>query len=107
MFNYNNIGNKLKSLAKLFRNIGLFLVVIVFIATIISSSSSLHSDETLLIGILTSIAIIIISFIGSWPLYGFGQLIEDTSMNVQLQKINNKMLKDLLAQKTKNSDSTT
>ena len=76
MFNYNNIGGKIQGLAKFFFILGAIFSVIGGISTIAA-----FDGEAL--GFLTAIVVIIVgaigSWIGSWMLYGFGELIVKTT----------------------------
>ena len=78
MFNYDNIGEKIKGLAKAFFFIG--AIAAVFAGIFLMSDS----EDTVLWGLLMIIAGPIISWVSSWLLYGFGQLIENSDMQVTL-----------------------
>lgn len=70
---YNDIGGKIKGLAK-----GIFVVE--SILTMFSGVAFLLIDEdTVLIGILVFILGPVIAWISSWFTYGFGELIDKTS----------------------------
>jgi len=74
MFNYDNIGEKIKGLAKAFFFIG--AIAAVFAGIFLMSDS----EDTVLWGLLMIIAGPIISWVSSWLLYGFGQLIENSDI---------------------------
>jgi len=63
---YSNIGRKLKGLAKFLAIVGVIIGILMFL---------LAPRELLLSAVLIAAS----SFVGSWPLYGFGELIEKVS----------------------------
>ena len=74
MFNYENIGNKIKGLAQM-------AFVVEAIAAVITGIALMASDEDLILyGLLVLIAGPIIAWVSSWLLYGFGQLIENSDI---------------------------
>ena len=74
MFNYENIGNKIKGLAQM-------AFVVEAIAAVITGIALMASDEYLILsGLLVLIAGPIIAWVSSWLLYGFGQLIENSDI---------------------------
>ena len=77
MFNYENIGNKIKGLAK-----ATFIVeaIAAVIAGIVLMTTGGPDDEVILYGWLVLIAGPIIAWVSSWLLYGFGQLIENSDI---------------------------
>ena len=81
---FNNIGGKIKALAKILCWIGIVLSVISGIAAIAAGSSPVrvNGSYTYVSGPAVGITIIIFgclaSWIGSFFAYGFGQLIENT-----------------------------
>lgn len=64
---YKNIGGELKGLAKFVAVVGAVFGIIVALT---GAGSGL---------VMARILIILTSFIGSWPMYGFGELIEKVS----------------------------
>lgn len=69
---FDNIGGKIKTLAKVVCWIGI-------IACIITGIVLMATDEDLiLVGILTVVVGSLLSWVGSFALYGFGQLIENS-----------------------------
>ena len=74
MFNYENIGDKIKGLAQM-------SFVVEAIAAVITGIALMISDEDLILyGLLVLIAGPIIAWVSSWLLYGFGQLIENSDI---------------------------
>ena len=74
MFNYENIGNKIKSLART-------LFIIEAIAEIITGFALMIADEDLIFyGFLIIVIGPIVAWVSSWLLYGFGQLIENSDI---------------------------
>ena len=69
---FNNIGGKMKALAKMICTIGIIASVIGGIALI---GSGVHA----IFGILAMILGAFFAWIGTWVLYGFGELIEQTT----------------------------
>ena len=82
---FNNIGNKIKGLAVLFTVIGIFASCILGFLTLIivrNSSRILWTIFIIVVGCL-------LSWVGSFLLYGFGELVSKTAENT---KINNQIL---------------
>ncbi len=75
---FSNIGEKMKNLATFVTIIG----VVVGIIVVISMASM---DEDLIYsGLLTGVAIALISWIGSFAIYGFGELISSSQKTERL-----------------------
>ena len=70
---YSNIGTKIKRLAQVIAFLGIAIFVIMGIAVMASGE-----DNGFLIGLLTMVVGGVLSWIGSFFTYGFGQLIENT-----------------------------
>lgn len=70
MFNYDDIGGKIKSLAKVSFIIEAISAVITGLAILVNGNGW---------GILIAIAGPFAAWVGSWVLYGFGQLIDNTT----------------------------
>lgn len=71
---YNNIGGKIKGLTKT-------IAVLGALAPIVIGLGLMFSDENLfLVGLLVIAVGCLISWISSWLLYGFGELIENTAL---------------------------
>lgn len=83
---YVNIGNKLKGLAKFLFIIGSLFSAILAVVMFCASFYMLFTDgfgEFLLMFLLTLIGpvlSIIVTFIASWPLYAFGELVQNTTI---------------------------
>ena len=85
---FNNIGHKIQKLAKAFWWIGIVFWTITGLALMAGGSSVTYrlngefvranSGAGVVAGILTIIVGVLVSWIGSFLLYGFGQLVEDT-----------------------------
>ena len=74
MFNYDNIGGKIKGLAKA-------AFIVEAIAAVISGLVMFAEDDDMfLIALLVAIVGPIVAWVGSWLLYGFGQLIENSDI---------------------------
>lgn len=71
---FENIGNKIKTLAKVLCWIGIIVSVIVAIVLFASD------DDLVGIGFLVLIGGSLISWIGSFVLFGFGQLVENSDI---------------------------
>ena len=81
---FNNIGGKIKGLAKVLCWVGIIVSVLVGILLIASPSggsgySGFTDSATIVLGILTIIVGSISSWVGSFVLYGFGELVENSS----------------------------
>ena len=77
MFNYDNIGGKIKSLAKV-------AFIVEAIAAVISGLVMFAEDDDMfLIALLVAIVGPIVAWVGSWLLYGFGQLVENSDTLVK------------------------
>lgn len=87
-FMFNNIGHKIQVLAKVLCWIGIICWVITGLALMAGGSSMTYrlngefvranSGAGVVAGIMTIIVGVLVSWIGSFLLYGFGQLVEDT-----------------------------
>lgn len=85
---FNNIGHKIQVLAKVLCWIGIICWVITGLALMAGGSSMTYrlngefvranSGAGVVAGIMTIIVGVLVSWIGSFLLYGFGQLVEDT-----------------------------
>ena len=76
---FNNIGQKIKSLAKVFFWIGV-------IGSAVSGVVMMTADDEAMIvfGVLTIVFGIMFSWVGNFFIYGFGQLVENSDRMVQL-----------------------
>ncbi len=89
---FDNIGSKIKTLAKVLCWLGIILSVISGIATIAAGANSgtsynrygYSSGSIAGVGVLGGILIIVLGCLGSWIgsffMYGFGQLIENSDI---------------------------
>ncbi len=84
---FNNIGGKIKTLAKVLCWVGIIISVLTGIAAIVSGGSGsliINGEPARVDGTVAGILIIVIgclaSWIGSFFAYGFGQLIENTDI---------------------------
>lgn len=73
---FTNIGGKIKTLAKVLCWIG---IVASLIGCIVISIGSNSRNSTVLIGLAVLIAGCIGSWVGSFFIYGFGELIQETT----------------------------
>ena len=72
MFNYDNIGGKIKSWA-------IWIFIVEAIAAIIGGITLIGNDD-ILYGFLAIVFGPIAAWVSSWLLYGFGQLIENSDI---------------------------
>ena len=79
---FDNIGSKIKSLAQVVCWIGIVASVIGGFSIIVSN------DEAVVVGLLTMVLGAVGSWVGSFVLYGFGQLIENSDTLVEISKHN-------------------
>lgn len=81
---FNNIGNKIKTLAKVLCWFGI-------IASVIGGIGMALSDNDMLIfGLLIAVAGALLSWIGSFFTYGLGELIDNSSKLVAIAEKNDK-----------------
>ena len=88
---FSNIGGKIKGLAKFICWVGIISSVVAGIVLIISSHNSngyySYTDTNMIIaGILVMLFGSILSWIGSFVLYGFGELVDNSSKLVELKQ---------------------
>jgi hypothetical protein len=101
---FNNIGGKIKTLAKVIAWIGIIISIIAGVAGCVQAQDNVLASAGT--QVLISICIIIVgsllSWISSWTLYGFGELIEKTTeiarntaaTSVQKEKISSEIVCD-------------
>ena len=77
---FTNIGKKIKVLAIVLTVIGILAYVIIGVIII---ANSRHNDELVVIGIAIMIIGSLMSWLSSFILYGFGQLIDNSDILVQ------------------------
>lgn len=75
---FTNIGGKIKTLAKVFCWIGIIASVI---CAIVLWTQNSRYNPTIALGFGVLIGGVLSSWIGSFFMYGFGQLIEETTCN--------------------------
>jgi hypothetical protein len=108
---FKNIGKKIQASVKIILNLGLFIGTLILIISIIefiqnaeylqyAGTSGLLGNsgdiaKRALYCIWISISMLISSFIVSFPIYGFGILIENSDMNIEIQHQNNLLLKEI------------
>ncbi len=83
---FSNIGEKMKTLATVVTVIGIIAGIIVFIGNIAIDGDLFFT------GLLSGVAIAIISWIGSFALYGFGTLV---SSSQRTERILREILKEI------------
>lgn len=76
---FNNIGRKIKTFAKVMCWIGIIASVVAGLAMIAGSSSSYAPAAGIVAGILTAVMGSLFSWVGSFMLVGFGELVENTA----------------------------
>ena len=81
MFNYDNIGEKIKSWAKWIAIVEAVLSVIGGILVMVNEIDIIGADSSVFMGPLLMISGPMIAWVSSWLLYGFGELISTTSSN--------------------------
>ena len=91
---FNNIGGKIKGLAKFMCWLGIILSVIIGIVLIIGATNRngyyRYTDTTTIIyGIIVIVMGSLLSWIGSFVLYGFGELVDNSSKLVELKSNEN------------------
>ena len=77
MFDFDNVEKKLKLLAKINLTIGIVIACIQLIVLFVLALTT-FKGLFLLIGIIDLIVILLVFYITSLFIYGFGQLIENT-----------------------------
>lgn len=88
---FSNIGGKIKGLAKFICWLGIIISVVAGIVLIISAR---HSDgyysytdtNMIIVGIIVMVFGSVLSWIGSFVLYGFGELVDNSSKLVELKQ---------------------
>ena len=76
---FDNIGGKIKALAKVFCWLGIIASIISGAAIIVQASQQRYNSGVgILYGVLIIVGGSLISWISSFFTYGFGQLIENT-----------------------------
>ncbi len=95
---FSNIGRKIKKLASLVAWLGIIGSIISGAITFYELYNGYYTEDFAWIGIIVAIVGAVASWIGSFLLYGFGELIEQTSeINKKISIPENKII-------TKNTD---
>lgn len=81
---FKNIGGKIKGLAKVICYVGIAISVIAGIFMIGLGSSSYNGDTMIVMGCVVMIVGSLVSWIDSFFAYGFGELIENTTVIAEL-----------------------
>ena len=81
---FKNIGGKIKGLAKVICYVGIAISVIAGIFMIGFGSSSDNGDTMIVMGCVVMIVGSLVSWIDSFFAYGFGELIENTTVIAEL-----------------------
>ncbi len=71
---YNNIGGKIKGLTKVIAVLGALAPIAIGLGLMF------NDDDTFFLGLVIIVVGCLISWISSWLLYGFGDLIENTAL---------------------------
>ena len=100
MFNFNNIGKKIKTMAK----ISFYLLSVLFLFYGILLIIKTHND---ILGLLWLILGPIISRISSFVLYGFGQLVDNSDKLIALKEVPNNDIQNNKKAKTTHLENTT
>ena len=82
MFTY--IGGKIKEVAQVICFLGIAISVVAGIVMIGFGSFSYNGDKTFCMGLAVMIVGSLVSWIGSFFAYGFGELIENTTVIAEL-----------------------
>ena len=88
---FDNIGGKIKGLAKFICWVGIIASVILGIVLISNASSGwgeykYTNSEMVVEGIICIVGGSILSWVGSFAMYGFGELVENSSELVKMKK---------------------
>ena len=81
---FTNIGGKIKGLAKVICYVGIAISVVAGLGMIGFGSSSYNGDTMVGMGCVVMIVGSLVSCIGSFFAYGFGELIENTTVIAEL-----------------------
>ena len=74
---FSNIGKKIMSLAKILCWVGISCSVIAWVSGLIASADSYEPGITILLSFVVLVVGFLISWIGSWTMYSFGQIVDD------------------------------
>ncbi len=82
---FNNIGGKIKGLARVFCAIGIILALVGGISNIAIGAGMRNGGERLIaFGIAILVVGVILAWVGSFLLYGFGQLVENSDIRTEI-----------------------
>ncbi len=96
---YDNIGGKIKNLAKA-------IVIVEAIVSIIIGIVLMSTDEDLMLtGLLVMLCGPIIAWVSSWPVYGYGQLIENSDIIAEEYNRKNATYQKTVAKNTERKQS--
>ncbi|MBQ9085007.1 MAG: hypothetical protein IJY24_05050 [Clostridia bacterium] len=86
---FSNIGKKIMALAKILCWVGISCSVIAWVSGLIASADSYEPGITILLAFVVLVVGFLISWIGSWTMYAFGQLVDDNqNLRAQLSNLN-------------------
>lgn len=74
---FSNIGKKIQILAKVYLGLSILGVIVGLFATIVESIGSLYSEISVGLYLVMAIGFIAVSFVASWLVYAFGQVVDD------------------------------
>ena len=80
---FDNIGGKIKKLAKILCWVGIVLSVLVGLITVIAAGAANASASAVFGALLGTAVGVLASWIGSFFTYGFGQLVENSDKLVK------------------------
>ena len=103
---YKNIGGKIQGLATLISVIGALVAIAVFSVIWYVMADSDRGGIGFLIGLCAGGIIFLNSWIGTWILYGYGSLVENSDNQVELLKKQQAILSEALGTKPKGSNCT-
>lgn len=82
---FNNIGGKIKGLARVFCTISIIIALVVGISIIAIGVGMRNGGEGIIaLGIAILIAGSVLAWVGSFLLYGFGQLVENSDIRTEI-----------------------
>ncbi|MBQ2760207.1 MAG: hypothetical protein IJE93_10605 [Clostridia bacterium] len=88
---YNNIGKKIKGLAKIVVYAGISVCVIGGIATIFILSDNYYTKDFAFIGLIIALVGSLLCWLSGFFIYGFGELVDQTQeINIKLTLSENK-----------------
>lgn len=91
---FDDIGGKIKGLASFICWAGIIACVILGIVMIVNATSGYRTDSAMVfLGIVTIIVGSLLSWVGSFVLYGFGELVENSTELVILKDLERKEAK--------------